>query len=138
MNIYESLLAKAINGGGSGGNPNTKQVINATLANPWGSNELAEQYQTAYESGGASAVLEFDATALGFGVLNNPIDSSTLEGCSIDGVSSLAYSISFSYDSATAGDLLGGFVVQNGNIMDVYQYANLVPSTLTIFWHPMP
>lgn len=137
MNIYESLLAKAINGGGSG-NPNSMQTINATLENPWGTNELASQYMTAYANGDVDAVLEFDATALGFGVLNNPIDTSTIEGCSVDGVSSLAYSISFSYASDTAGDLLGAFVVQNGNITDVYQYANLVPSTLTIFWHPMP
>lgn len=133
MNIYESLLAKAINGGG--GNPNTEQVINATLANPWGSNELAEQYQTAYVSGGASAVLEFDATALGFGILINPIDKNTLEGCEFDG--SVAYCMTFSAGTYR-GDINSAIVVMSGTVTDMRQYASVIPTTLTIYWHPMP
>lgn len=136
MNLYDMLLAKKIGGGGgSGGNPNTIQVINATLANPWGSNELAEQYQTAYESGGASAVLEFDATALGFGILINPIDENTLEGCESDG--SVAYCMSFSVGTYR-GDINSAVVVVSGTATDMKQYASMIPTTLTIYWHPMP
>lgn len=142
MNLYESLLAKALNGGG-GGNPNTIQVINATLENPWGSIELAKQYQTAYKSGGASAILEFDATALGFGVLSNPIDDSSFQGCycSTDGGgepdgNSLGFEVRFA-TGGSVGNAMKAFLVQNGTVTDMLPYASMIPTKLTIYWHPM-
>jgi hypothetical protein len=144
MNIYESLLAKAINGGGGSDNPNSITEVNATLENPWGTNDLASQYMTAYDNGDVSAVLEFDATALGFGTLWNPIDSNSCEGCFCgyngqgepDG-SSLAYVMDFSTGDSV-GNLIRAFVVQNGTVTNMKPYASVIPTKLTIYWHPMP
>ena len=124
--------------GGGGGNPNYTETITATLANPFGTADKYVEYRHAYYANrSATASLTADVSALGFvQEINNPIDLCTFEGCAVNSDdTSLAYVITFSTET---GDITSGYVVQDGVITDLTQYASLIPTTLTIYWHPMP
>lgn len=128
---------------GGGGNPNMVQTINGTLANPFGDMTQAEwgAFQDAYYTGNASATLELDATVLGLDdpvylVLNPWSNEAHFETCTIaeDG----AACAEVSYLGAYPVTLNVARYYYEGTVMDFTAYASAIPTTLAIYWHPMP
>ena len=138
------LYAIAQNGGGGGGgNPNTVQTITGTLDDPWGDVDF-DELSEALQSGNATAIIEADATALGFGTITcyitgyfggspernrNVISdgSPNAEG------GTTAYSVSWTADEISVFTIFAA-----GTYTNALDYATLVPTTLTIIWHPLP
>jgi len=126
-------------GGSGGGNPNTVQTITGTLDDPWGDLDYAE-FRAALIANEATAKIAADATSLGFGTIEQPVQagdnmSTFTDGCFIDGENITANDIRW---DSTIGDLVTFAIFANGTVADAIQYASLVPTTLTIIWHPLP
>lgn len=142
MNPFDICLAKQLVGVSGGGNPNRVQTITGTLDDPWGdvdSNELGE----ALQSGNATAIIEADATALGFGIIMQPVQQ-TVEihnlfsnGANVDELSSSVIANTVEWGSTT-GSILRFAIYDGGTVTDALAYASLVPTELTIIWHPLP
>lgn len=156
MSLFRELaLAKGFSGGG--GNPNRVQTITGTLANPW-ANVSIDEYKSfceALEDNGANAIIEVKASALGLPNTNFrdflPYDIGTdyyLQIFKGDAqVNGTARAISFIYSIMNNVVALnqahyGEFEVTDGSgsgsVTDLSQYASLIPTTLTIIWHPLP
>lgn len=75
---------------GGGGNPNYVETIEGTLANPWGSVDPSALHQSVL-SGDASAMLDIDATVLGFGrakIQMSPFTKTNIHFYGVSGASS--------------------------------------------------
>lgn len=150
MNIYESLLNKAINGGGSGAN--RKRTITGTLTecvqNFAYSDEAFYDTHSKLSTGDISIMLEADASALGLGDISIPLwdvapyeigfgsaywtNSDVLVG-------SFAFTIGINLgdDFNTVIYMFGSWDT-TGTYTDLRPYADYIPATITIYWHPMP
>lgn len=127
-----------------GGNPNSVQVIEGTLANPFGDvdiNELMDAlYVGADQTGDAHAIIAGDAAVLGFGLLQQPVYCmnyrlrSTAGDINEDG--SLCNEIYWYLDGEQLA--IHAYIEQNGTLTNIASYASQIPTTLTIYWHPMP
>lgn len=133
---------------GGGGGRNYKQVITGTLGNPFGDYTPVSIGRAIY-NGGLSGIIDIDASALG---VTNPIimplsfaanDPTDIEG-SIYGV--MASSAEFQSRQGqpigilNAAQLLWLTSNEFSGYMDG-QYFNLpstLPTTVTLYWHPMP
>lgn len=124
-----------------GGNPNSVQVITGTLANPFGDVNLAELI-TAFNTGGASIFIAIDATVIGQGVFPDaPMNWTSDYGLSITGVtgntSELLRAALINWSSID-GTLTYAVMYTGASGTDIESYASQMPTTLTIYWHPMP
>ena len=126
-------------GGGGGGNTNSVQTITGTLENPWGDVDFAK-LKAGLINGDADARLRFDATALGFEEYIQPITCYSNDSAFISSFAILTPYVMANeivWDSTTGG-LEIALVFTDDSVVDLVAYASLVPSTLYIFWHPMP
>lgn len=126
-----------------GGNPNRSETYTGTLYDPWGDYSVAE-LATLYDeisARNASMILVLDASALG---ITQPVPllmgaySNTFEGAAASGsLESLSAAIIVAY-SKISGEL--DFCVtyaSDGTGTDISAYASQLPTTFTIYWHPM-
>ena len=142
MNVYDIAIARALSsGGGGGGNPNTVETVTATASNPFGDIDLSK-LATALANKEASAYIDVDGSALGAGTI-----SSVLQANESAFGSSGASLLSDSVSSASAFQFLWGVsngnvtiakMLSGGNLVNLYNYASALPTTLTIVWHPLP
>lgn len=129
-------------GGGGGGNPNSVQTITGTLDDPWGDVDY-DELSEALQSGNATAIIEADATALGFGTITQPVQKTVginnlySDGAAIDVSSSNATANTLEWGNTT-GNIAKFAIYAGGTITDALAYASLVPTELTIIWHPLP
>ena len=154
-NRLEYFAKEAASGGG---NPNSVQTIVGTLANPWGDMSADDfiAFGEALHNNNANAIIEMDGTALGMGVANfrdfylSNSDPTTYwvhinGGTAVtDGVGIVATVSYYNYNNeiALASAIVGSYTCDVGegtiNTQSVFSYASLVPTTLTIIWHPLP
>lgn len=129
---------------GGGGNPNRVQTITGTLAEPWGGHQYS--ISNALYSNECSAVMHGDATAIGESefdlILETDCDgikgsyvfmsSNECVAASIVWAESLDYSINEALicNASTSDETV--------EISDIKEYGSLIPTTLTIIWHPLP
>ena len=126
-----------------GGGYSYKEVITGTVENPFGnmSHDAISKLCSDMAHGSASAKFEFDASALGFSTYWQPMwtyysDCIYSVGTDITASSSLCNEMRWGdYDDVWL--LSKAYLEQNGVITDLKQYASLVPSTLTIYHHPI-
>lgn len=153
MSLKDLLFLKA---GGGGGNSNRVETVNGTLANPFGmmSTEEIEEVVSAlpYHNGGetagnATAFLELDGTGIGVGegygyLWKNGITQTVSDGLSGGGDSMEGYLgfWDFDADNSYSAEMLVMYSISSGTgtVADMLQYAEYVPTTLTITWHPLP
>lgn len=136
-----------------GGNPNSVQVIEGTLESVWNdlSTEDASRFDEAFNQGGASAQLVCDLSNFGVGdavklsayfVDASPLPTIEFGTLYITNTPHSALEVDFVWtsDSGTGTHikLLNIARFLNNEITDMSEYAPLVPTTLTIYWHPMP
>ena len=118
-------------------NPNYTQTITGTAAAPFGDVDF-DTLALALKDGNASATMVCDASALGegniTGFLHSTGNSITMDGANITSVASEAYMAQWIY----ATTLSNFYTEKDGVIADVKEYASAIPTTLTIYWHPMP
>lgn len=123
--------------GGGGGNPNYVETVEGTLENPWGSINFGTLAQALLD-GEASALIEFDASALGAGVTRNDARAEgaavSLSGANVVSYGGYAYKIIWDSDGAIAS----AYMMNGNGVQDVSAYASRVPSTMTVTWHPLP
>lgn len=119
-------------------NPNSVQTVTGTLENPWGDIDYAELRDAMYAHN-ASAYLDINASALGFGVISSR-PSATEEyiytnGATLTGTvqNSTAFSVAWNSEGFNDGRMLAG-----GNIVDLSSYKDALTTTLTVIWHPLP
>lgn len=138
MNLYDVAIAKKLSGGGGGGgNPNTTQTITGTLNAPFGSVDIGA-LGTALSSMNASAYFEADASALGAGTVSARLagDNTGIWGNGASfGVSDSVIAFGLSWGSS--GSLTFAKMFSDGNVMDISPYGSMIPTTLTIVWHPL-
>ena len=127
---------------GGGGAENYKETLTGTLASPWGLTdyEMAfAEYLEGVQSGDISLFVEFDASALGGTHGFNGIVSISgrnvlfCNGASITSSSQLAYDARWDVSG-----LAYAYMLINGVVTDIVEYASSIPTTLTVFHHPMP
>jgi hypothetical protein len=139
-----------MDGGGGGGNPNTVQTITGTLAEPFGDFDKGEELHTAIGNGNASAKIVLDISALQMGL--NTLWGWLYQGADNEhyysfytseasfGTEGLTFgffaSIFFPLDSGEYTPQLLGQV--GADYLDLTEYASIIPTTLTIIWHPLP
>ena len=150
MSLRDLLFAKA----GGGGNPNRVDVIQGTLANPFGSmtpDEVAS-LQADLRFGGASAILEVDGTPIGAALFSAAIFAygageeigAFLSFVEPTDVSCFAanWTIIFGDSGAESYSLDDAAYISGTSEELTYSplnaYASSLPTTLTIYWHPMP
>ncbi len=139
-----------------GGNPNRVQTITGTLADPWGDVGFDALYEALplYNNDNsivvrnATAIMLIDGTELGMGVaklpLHSVIDSNSTEFIIGDGFSFvtagfLACESGWERDGLYSAYVISGSSQDNSYTdTDVKEYASLIPTTLTIIWHPLP
>lgn len=151
MNINDFILAGKLAGsGGSGGNPNSVQVITGTLAEPWGDFENGEELYSAIKSGNASAILALDISALSMGL--DEVSGYLYSGAKTEhyvafystnasfnlGALAMAYNAAIFYSVDGSEDSSNLEAQVGSDYHDLGTYANLIPTTLTIYSHPMP
>lgn len=139
-----------VTGESLGGADNYSQVIEGTLAAPFGNYQPVSIGRAIY-NGGVSGLIAVDASSLG---ITAPIiiplwigasDPSDIEG-SINGVTASSVSMQYSGDTpvgtVSSAQLIWRTAVDY--ILAAYmggQYVNLpdtLPTTVTLYWHPMP
>lgn len=147
MSLKDILFAKAA---GGGGNPNRVEVIQGTLAEPFGDFDKGEELYAAIDNGNASAKISLDLTALQMGLdsvwgwlykgATNTHYYSFFTGGTEFGLEglSLGYdmAIFFPLDSEEQPGELRAQVGADYIVLN--EYASLIPTTLTIIWHPLP
>lgn len=133
-----------------GGNPNRVETITGTLADPWGDFDDAKELNTALHDGNASAYLALDISALqvGYNEIVEPLIGTSMASDYASFKSSGADLSSVGLDYATAVIIYFNFddvvrppqlYAQVGDTFaDLSDYASLIPTTLTIIWHPLP
>ena len=138
----ESFLLGMAAGGGGGGNPNYVEVIEGTLANPWGeidAGNLANEIAT----NNANADIAWDATAIGLGTNEAPIFTDNhaqdlfARSARIGGPND--YDALDIYWDASDGGLSSAAALTSGaGYIDLQGYASLITTTITIIYHPLP
>ncbi len=141
-------IVEILEGGGGGGNPNRVQIIEGTLANPWG--DVGSELCEAIIDNNANAWLLVDASALGYGEITYPIlaDTGTLRACvTAIGACGCNDSEAEWYETDTVGVYRLSFaynVIADPEsdpqvvVLNLEEYAEYLPTTLTIIWHPLP
>lgn len=146
-NRLEYFAKEAASGGG---NPNSVQTITGTLAEPWGDFDKAEELSAAIENGNASAKLTLDISVLQAGL--DTIRAWLYAGVIDDQYAAFFTSAAqFDSEGITLGFEACIFFSFDGNVRSSYleaqigadysdlsAYASLIPTTLTIIWHPLP
>lgn len=142
-------IVEILENGGGGGNPNRVETITGTLAEPWG--DVGSELCEAIIENNANAWLLVDASALGYGTINYPImaDAGLLKA-SIASTGSNGCNVSEAqwYETDTAGVYRFSFaynvIADNESdpptvvVLNLEEYAEYIPTTLTIIWHPLP
>ena len=141
LDIESYLLGKKA-GGGGGGNPNSIQTITGNLNNPFGSIDKAELAH-AIATYNASAEITFDTSALGVQALfhqwlNVDDNNFQLNGAVIYAELSASQAYSAIWTESTGYSLNLANMMMGGVITEIINYADYIPTTLTIYWHPMP
>lgn len=127
-----------------GGNPNSVQVIKGTAAVPFGI--YAASIEQGLANGNCSGKIELDGTALGLGTITLNLRSnsggiqadalsvgtSNCDGTYVVWASNLDFAILIA--CVFVADTEGPTVT----ITDMSEHASQIPTTLTIYWHPMP
>lgn len=134
--------------GGGGGNPNRVETITGTAANPWGDVDFNTFYN-ALRNNEANAYITLDVTALGYPTSitvysNNAWDTgrvmwiaftnANIQGGADD--SAVYCSFGMDYVDEEPDYFIGAWL--GGEVTIITDYASLVPTTLTIIWHPLP
>lgn len=141
MNPFDICLAKQLVGESGGGNPNRVETITGTLNDPWGDVDC-EELSEALQSNNATAIIEADATALGFGTIIQPVQKTAetnffSNGANIDELTSSVLANALAWRETT-GNITRFAIYAGGTFTDALAYASLVPTTMTIIWHPLP
>lgn len=125
-------------GGGGSENPNRVQVITGTVGHPWGdfTNDEISELQIALSNGNASAVLTFTDNENEYSNIlysASPDDVAIFGFCkpAIDAVLELMLA---PYNTGLSGALY----FDSSGERDFSENIVNVPSTITIYWHPMP
>lgn len=120
------------------GNPNTKQTVTGTLANPWGNIDI-DALATALTNKNATAYIDIDASALSAGTISSKPSVSTEEhniyitGSNIEDNNVSAYNITWS----PTGVLLIANMFMGGNVTSILSYKDNITTSLTVVWHPL-
>ena len=144
-------------GSGSGDNPNSVQVITGTALNPFGDMSAADvsYLQLCVTEGNATAFLDIDAsliqedahiqgylyaTGAGEQLIFSVVDESAdhIHSFGLDWIIYYEASAATSYELYESSYLIYDKDEGVATLQDVSAYLSLLPTTLTIYWHPMP
>lgn len=116
-------------------NPNYTQTITGTAAAPFGDVDF-DTLRTAIYGRNATAFIVADGSAIGATTIRQYLTASdTLVGANGAGLSE---STSVAYEIGWSSSGLSAFLMENnGTVTDVSSYASAIPTTLTIYWHPL-
>ena len=131
MNIYESLLAKAINGGGTPTVPHIYK-FSGTIAQPFSADVPLDTVMNNVRYYNLKTDIEFDASALGYTQITQPLQVRSSElftnGCDSTGT---ANDILWGYEDRV--ELVHAYVFAGGSLTDVTEYASLVLSEIYVY-----
>ena len=141
-NRMQYWLSQLESGGGE--NPNSTETVTGTLANPWGTMESQEisAFFADLANGDASAIMTIDASLLDAGSISSALMS----------VESFCAATGLAIDDTQTGSgfraiwsstyLAAAYVVSitgtTCSIVNLREYASLLPTSTQIFHHPMP
>lgn len=129
-----------------GGNPNRVQTITGTLANPFTDWTKAEydEFIGAYSDGNASASMTVDATEIGYVEASLVLAPFYNEPFFLDAyieadgdVTAISVSYLGNFEETPLLSEAKGYTTAGG-VVDLAEYASILPTTLTIIWHPLP
>lgn len=138
-------IVEILENGGGGGNPNRVQTITGTAANPFG--DVFDDLMEGINNNTASATLSLDGSALGEGTYLAPVFLSNYNELQVTliAITNLmtGSTIGLVGDWNDGGLVLLCKITTDGgegtsSNTSLYEYASLIPTTLTIIWHPLP
>lgn len=140
-------IVEILENGGGGGNPNRVETVQGTLDWPFGMRGLS--FANDLYTMNASAWLDLDCTILGLGIIRYPVISSngntfTIFATSIHPEGAFDSEAHWDYlDDGGINWFLDYALLLNAadgeyTITDMMDYKDLLPTTLTIIWHPLP
>ena len=140
MSLKDLLFLKA----GGGGNPNRVETRTGTLAEPFG--VLANSISQGLYNGDCSAVMDIDSRAIGGGEFSLVLKSNSdgIEGVLANVTNTECYAAQviwaqgLDYSVSSAHFCTASTSDETLTITDISEYASLITTTLTIYWHPMP
>lgn len=143
MDLFDIAVAKKLSGGGGGGgNPNQKQVVTGTASNPFGEINVSE-LKAAIRSGDASATIFMDTSQIMGSSYTIPFDTPTsatsflaVSNAYVDTASDSVNAVRGVWKDDGSVYVLDAFT--NGHAVDGKEYASMIPTVLTIIWHPLP
>lgn len=125
--------------GGISVNQNHTETVTGTVANPWGGVNYTTLVNAIRENE-ASAIISIDATSLGIAtpifnhlLYNTSYQGLETNGASIVGSSMQAYVIVW---NAQGGVQSAQMQQPGGALTDLSTYASVIPTSITIKWHP--
>ena len=137
MNIYESLLNKAINGGG-GGTPTAIYIylFRGTVAEPFDSVDTYDLVGEIASSFCLSTDISINAAALGFGRIVQWITMLS-DGLGTNGCDSIGTANAIHWNVGSTISLDYALVFIGGEANDFSQYASIVPADISVY-SPFP
>lgn len=140
-------IVEILENGGGGGNPNSVETVQGTLSWPFGMHGIS--LANDLYAMNASAWLDLDCTVLGLGIVRYPVVS---DGGTTFKIFATSIYPDSAFDSEAHWDYIedGGInwylhyaymlEIANGEytITDMRDYKDILPTTLTIIWHPLP
>ena len=126
-----------------GGNPNSMEIIEGTLANPWG-DVIPRILLAQIGNLSASAFMVIDATAIGISYPVNvqasfaSASSNLFWFASVGDISDSGNTNAVCVHYTSEGRLNYIYALVSGQYVDLTQYESLLPTTLTIIHHPLP
>ena len=138
MDLFDIAVASKLTGGG-GSNSNSIQVITGTADSIFADVDYSKLCQAIYNNN-ATALCESDGSVLGAGVTKfyfkcNNSSELYADGGSVGSLDNITMAFYVGFDSS--GTLANYKMGQNGTVTDLISYASLIPTTLTIIWHPI-
>ena len=134
LNIVKSMIEN----NSSGSNQNSIQVITSTADAIFADVDYPKLCQAIYNNN-ATALCESDGSVVGAGNTKFYFKSTGItlyaDGGSINTSNNItmAFYVGFGITGVLADYKMG----QNGTVTDLISYANQIPTTLTIVWHPV-
>jgi len=117
--------------------PNSVQTISGKANAPFGSVDLSK-LASAIANGDASADYIIDASIISAGSITGRLGATSeafvANGATITSNTATAYATGWNL----SGVLQYDYLLNGGSIVDISAYAGSMPTTLTIYWHPMP
>lgn len=137
--LFDVVVARKLSGGGGGGNPNSVQTVVGTAADPWGDIDFETLSEALYTNNASGKLVVEQNQILGRAKtlhLTGDENHNLIYGEKGDVSSTDYFALFGSWVSNGVSHLYANS--NDTGFVDGTAYASMLPTTLTVVWHPLP